>query len=205
MATEKKDSSRDSQSKADATEVSAEDLWDQLWNLAKRFNGTGLHERREDLVRTGVVLHLLCEDTAFRKVAHSTLRMHLKKKFGERFLVREIDEQTLLGAIQGAVWTRASSGADGLAAATNAIMYILPICPELYIRTEGFPHAHGIYGGVYDPSRHDDAFKAAEERVREAIAPHFADPDDLDFERIAKAAMRALGCDAGYVKNMFRE
>jgi hypothetical protein len=42
-------------------------------------------------------------------------------------------------------------------------------------------------------------------RVEEAIASRLVDPDDANPEAVVRAAMRALGVEANYVKHMFRE
>jgi hypothetical protein len=41
-------------------------------------------------------------------------------------------------------------------------------------------------------------------RVERAIAPEMFDPDSADPKALVRAAMRALGVDADYVKNMYR-
>jgi hypothetical protein len=43
------------------------------------------------------------------------------------------------------------------------------------------------------------------ERVTNKIAPQLDDLDAVNAESVVRSAMKALGCDPDYVRNMFRE
>ena len=68
--------------------------------------------------------------------------------------------------------------------------------PRVYSRAPG---AQPLYKS--DQAAHD----AAVQRVAEAIKPKLVDPDERTPERVIRAAMRALGADPNFVRNMYRD
>jgi hypothetical protein len=84
-------------------------------------------------------------------------------------------------------------------AVARLILHSLPQCPGLYSRAKGPPPGLSLV----DPRVEDKDLQETVERVTRAIAPKLVDPDAPKPKLVIRAAMRTLGVDAGYVKNMF--
>ena len=148
---------------------------------------------------------------------NASLRAYLTSTLGHRVTMRREEERALLVGVKAALTTapgffdagyssRPSSRSETehrflVKVVTRAILGLLPLCPQLYGQVEGPP----LTGEIVDLPW-DDGHKYQETmtRVESAIAPKIVDPDSADPEAVVRAAMRALGVDPEYVKNMYR-
>jgi hypothetical protein len=219
MATKKKNSRSDPESKTDCLRE-VDDLWGRLDDLGEAFHRAAVRDRSEDLAQMGHILRSLEEEPEFREIAHASLRSHLSKKHGERMLTRQHEEELLFQLVFGALVAE-SANADRRSIPVEfadrehptqsvaiIIMQFLPLFPTLYGRTEGPPITRDF---LLHPGDDDHDLQPIVERVRRAIAPKLVGlkrEDAKSFEKTAKsavrAAMRELGADPGWVKNMFQ-
>ena len=105
MTTKKKNSPSERESKTGSFQEAQEegqqaaDMWERLEDLGFAFQCAAVSYRREELANVGLILLTLAEDPEFRKIAHSSMRTHLSKKFGRRMHTRQEEEDFFLGTI----------------------------------------------------------------------------------------------------------
>ncbi len=217
MTTKKKNTPSDRKSKTESFQEAQEEgqraanMWDRLDDLGFAFQHAAVRYRREDLAKVGVILHELAQDPDFREAAYSSVRTHVSRKHGHRMLTRRDEEDFLLGTVssfmaghtvyaelaeEGLLTDRPPPFAEAVA---RLILHSLPQCPGLYSRAKGPPPGLSLV----DPRVEDKDLQETVERVTRAIAPKLVDPDAPKPKLVIRAAMRTLGVDAGYVKNMF--
>ena len=167
----------------------------------------------------GHILRWLSEEPDFRKNTHASLQSFLAAAHKARPGTRRDEEQALLTGVRVALQIAPSflgqdHGRDSAIGSPTylralvemvslAILGLLPSCPGLYGRTTCLPLPATVDFDVLawdELPKHQEAM----ERVKGAIANELTDPDSAKPETLVRAAMRALGCDADYVKNMFR-
>ena len=223
MTTDKKPKPKERESKDDRVRqtpregTEPEDLWARLRDLGSDFHHAATARRSEDLAKMAHVLRWLSEEPEFREAAHSSLRAYLTSKLGYRVTARREEERTLLAGVEAALITapgffdasygnRPSSRSETedhflVKVVTRAILGLLPLCPQLYGQVESPALTADITGLPWDDGQE---YQEIMTRVETAIAPEMFDPDSADPKALVRAAMRALGVDPDYVKNMYR-
>jgi hypothetical protein len=201
MATKKKNSSSDPESKDDPVQQAiregkpAQEMWVLLHDLHVGFVRAAVIHKSEEMAEMGRILGWL-QDPEFRKDTHRLYEEQLREAIDQaceaeglpkiRRGTRPYDEDFLLGGVMvGLAHAREQSAAPTPIVA-RSILHHLQLCPKLRSRTT-CPDGEAM------------------ERVTNKIAPQLDDLDAVNAESVARTAMKALGCDPGYVKNMFRE
>jgi hypothetical protein len=197
---------------------SPEEMWERVVDLAVGFERAAAPLRSQELAEMGHILHRLADAPEFRRTVYRSLKYGLKKDYGPDALLRRIEERVLRTGVEAALLIAPrymQSGDDHesegrwpthhrhlVHVVATTILGLLPRCPLLYGRTTCPPLTGDAIGLLWDDR---DKYRETVRRVEEAIASRLVDPDDANPEAVVRAAMRALGVEANYVKHMFRE
>jgi hypothetical protein len=173
----------------------AQEMWALLHDLHVGFVRAAVTHESEEMAEMGRILGWL-QDPKFRKDTHRLYEEQVRETIDQaseaeglpkiRRWTRPYEESFLLGgAMVGLAHAREQSAAPATIVA-QSILNHLQLCPKLRSRTT-CPDGEAM------------------ERVTNKIAPQLDDLDAVNAESVVRSAMKALGCDPDYVRNMFRE
>jgi hypothetical protein len=197
-----------------------EEMWARLDDLRVGFERAAASYRSDEMAEMGHILRWLSEEPDFRKNTHASLQSFLAGVHGVRPGTRRDEEQALLTGVRAALQLaphflgqddrgESTSGSPAYRGAvvdmvSLTILGPLPSCPGLYGRTTCPPLPATVDLDILawdERPEHQEAM----ERVKHAIGSKLRDPHKAKPDVLVRAAMRALGVDANYVKHMFRE
>ena len=176
-----------------------EELWNRLEDLAFAFRRAAERvpgeedDPREELEEMQAILSALYSSEEFRQAVRAAHRKLFGTEGRGSKRTRGFEENKLLEAYRLASGRHAEP--DPAKVAHHLLLTVAQL-PKVYSRAPG---AQPLYKS--DQAAHD----AAVQRVAEAIKPKLVNPDERTPERVIRAAMRALGADPHFVRNLYRD